>query len=514
MGNIKLLDCTLRDGGYINDWRFGNSVAKDIIASIMDANIDIIEVGFLRDEEYNPDRMIWNCGEQVRDILPTDKKGVYFSAMILHDKFDISHLGNQSDTGIDLIRVTFHDYDVDEGLDYCKQVMSKGYRVSCNPINIMGYTDEQLLTILSRVNEIKPYAFSIVDTFGSMDNKDLDRLVALCDHNLDRDIVLGLHLHENKAQSFSLSQRLLDKHLSRDVIIDGSLNGMGRIPGNLSIELMASFLNDNYNTHYEIDYLLDAIETYITPIKDIEPWGYSPAFFLSAKYNLHRNYAEYFLGKGNLTHKDINHLLSSINDDKKTAYDINYASELYVRYMNHQVDDLSARKELGKRVSGEEVLLVAPGRGLVEYREEVQSYIMDRHPIVITINFVTEMLDNEISFFTNNKRYAKYHPKAQETIITSNIDGDAHYVINYNGLISTFEHGDNSLIMALRLLKEVGVSRLAIAGADGYKEDKKNYFDDRLKSYVHHNATYNQEMKDAIKKIDIPIEYITPSLYE
>ena len=87
-----------------------------------------------------------------------------------------------------------------------------------------------MLWILDQVNEIHPYQFSIVDTFGSMRRRDLERIVSLVDHNLAPDIRVGLHLHENMALSFCLAQEFLDKHLGRDTTVDGSLMGMGRIP--------------------------------------------------------------------------------------------------------------------------------------------------------------------------------------------------------------------------------------------------------------------------------------------
>ena len=119
------------------------------------------------------------------------------------------------------------------------------------------------------------------------------------------------------ALSFCLAQEFLDKHLRRDLAVDGSLMGMGRIPGNLPIELIADYMNEYFGGHYNIDDLMDAIQGHIAPIKGECAWGYTPAYFLSAKFNLHRNYAEHYLGKGDLTNRDINHILAAIAPDKR-----------------------------------------------------------------------------------------------------------------------------------------------------------------------------------------------------
>lgn len=187
--------------------------------------------------------------------------------MAMRSNYDINKLTPYSGKGIEMIRITAHDYDIEEGMDFAREVKRKGYKLSINPINIMGYSDERILWIIEQVNEIQPYQFSIVDTFGSMKRRDLDRIVSLVDNNLDKNIRVALHLHENMSLSCCLAQQFVDKHLNRPIAIDGSLLGMGRIPGNLPIELIADYLNDYTDSTYDIDYLMDAIQEYIEPIK-------------------------------------------------------------------------------------------------------------------------------------------------------------------------------------------------------------------------------------------------------
>ena len=168
-----------------------------------------------------------------KKVLPKKTRNTKFAAMALHNMYDISKLEDNDGT-IDYIRVTFHDYDINEGLAFCEKVKEKGYKLFINPINLMGYDDLSFLELLKRINALKPYAFSIVDTFGSMTKNDLVRFYSLCENNLDKDIVLGLHLHENMAMSYSLAQTFLEiKKYERRCVIDASLNGMGRVPGNL-----------------------------------------------------------------------------------------------------------------------------------------------------------------------------------------------------------------------------------------------------------------------------------------
>ena len=362
MNNTKLLDCTLRDGGYINDWSFGFHTIRDIIKKLVDSQVDYVEVGFLRDCEYDREKALFNNCEEIAPILPEKRGNTMFTAMALHNKYDIDKLEPYDGKTIDAIRVTFHDYDIDEGLTFVQKAKNKGYKVFCNPINIMGYSDEMILCLLKKINQIQPYAFSIVDTFGSMMKSDLQRIYSLVEHNLDKSIVIGLHLHENLALSYSLAQEFIAiKSSERKSVIDASMLGMGRVPGNLCMELIMDYMNKTQGCTYDVNPVLDGIDDHIIQLKQIEPWGYSTAYALSAKYNLHRNYAEFLLGKGRLRAKQINQILASIEENKKTAYDEAYIESLYEGFQNHEVDDKELLGRLKKQWRDRDILILAPG---------------------------------------------------------------------------------------------------------------------------------------------------------
>ena len=514
--NLKLLDCTLRDGGYVNDWKFGFDGARNIIKLLTKANVDVVEVGFLRNvEEYDPNITVCNHIEELNRLLPEDTGNTIYSAMAMRSNYDINKLSPYNGSGIEMIRITAHDYDIEDGMDFAREVKAKGYKLSINPINIMGYSDARILWIIDQVNQIQPYQFSIVDTFGSMKRRDLDRIVSLVDNNLDKNIRVALHLHENMSLSCCLAQAFIDKHMNRPIAVDGSLMGMGRIPGNLPIELIADYCNDYTGKSYDIDYLLDAIQDYIAPIKGQPEWGYTPAYFLSARFNLHRNYAEHYLKKGDLTNKDINHILSQFDSSKKTAFDAVYADKLYEDFKNNQIDDSEDWKKLKNELEGKDVLLVAPGSTVAECKESIQHYIANNGVEVIGINFIPDYFKVDYVFFSNNKRFSQIEKTEAKKIITSNLtDGEADFLINYNHVAGAFNQGCNSFIMCLKLLKNIGVRSISVAGADGYKEDGNNYYSSSMKSPTVHGNNFNLAVIDAIHALDVKVNFITPSKYK
>lgn len=513
--DLKLLDCTLRDGGYVNDWKWGYHNARAIIRFLTKAKVDFVEVGFLRNVDgYDEDITVCNTIEELNRLLPETVGSTKYSAMAMRSNYDINKLSPYSGQGIEMIRITAHDYDIEEGMDFARMVKEKGYKLSINPINIMGYSDEKILWIIKQVNSIQPYQFSIVDTFGSMKRRDLDRIVSLVDNNLDKNIRVALHLHENMSLSCCLAQQFVDKHLNRPVAIDGSLLGMGRIPGNLPIELIADYLNDYTDSAYDIDYMMDAIQEYIEPIKGKSEWGYTPAYFLSARFNLHRNYAEYYLGKGDLTNRDINHILAGFDRGKATVFDAEYANAKYHEYKNNIIDDRKEMALLKEIFVNKKILVLAPGYSIKEKKQEIDQFIEKENPVVISINFIPEDYKTDYAFFSNARRFNQASETECKLIITSNIETDKKVIrLNYNTLSSAFDQGYNSYVMLLKLLKNLGVTVVFAAGADGYAGVGKNYYKSSLRSILVCDGNYNLAVSRAIQRIGINVNYLTDSAY-
>lgn len=521
MNSFKLLDCTLRDGGYINNWEFGYDVICNIVKKLVESEVDYIELGFLRNCDYDKNATLFNNVNEARAILPENKIKSKYTLMALHNLYDVNKL-EYNDGTIDSIRVTFHDYDIDEGLVFVQKVMDKGYNVFCNPINVMGYSDNAILKMIEKVNKISPFAFSIVDTFGSMMKNDLLRIYSLFEHNLDKSIQIGLHLHENLGLSYSLAQNFIDicSH-ERNVVIDGSLFGMGRVPGNLSIELMMDYMNRYLGGHYNPNAAYDAIDDYIERLKEIEQWGYSTAYALSAKYNLHRNYSEYLLGKGKLRAKDVNQILAGVVETKKSTYDEAYIEELYVKYQNNVIDDSQSKKELSKLIENRNILILAPGYSLKTHKREIEGYILKNDSLVISANHNDQIFGSILNFYSSIRRFDQYVTKDinKQILISSNVRlaNDSRYMLfNYYDLACD-ENGifDDCVIMLLRLLVSIGITDVTLAGFDGFTSSSPNYaYDDHL-SEKKVALEQNKVMSEYIVKLrrKINLNFITPSYY-
>ena len=273
MDKISLLDCTLRDGGYINDFAFGKQTIASVVSGLADAGIEIVECGFLKSGADDADKSLFGSVEAIVPYLPEKRNGrTMFVAMIAYGDISAEEI---SDCGgaVEGIRLTFHEKELDEALAFAASLKGEGYKVFFQPVGTTTYTDGALLRLIEKVNELRPFAFYLVDTLGAMYKNDLLRMFYLVDNNLRADVRIGFHSHNNLQLSFSNAQELILMHSKREIIIDTSVYGMGRGAGNLCTELLTQYINENIESKYDLLPVLECIDEYIMPIFLRHPWG-------------------------------------------------------------------------------------------------------------------------------------------------------------------------------------------------------------------------------------------------
>lgn len=535
MKNIQILDCTLRDGGRIIDCAFKDSETKGIADRLANAKIDIVEVGFLRDwrnVKYAGNSTFFTDVDQIKPFVDKTKKKVMYVAFIDYGMFDIDSLKPYDGSSIDGIRFGFTKKNYTEAkedvLHWIKVIKDAGYKLFIQGVNSLNYSDRELLEIVDMVNEVHPYSFGIVDTYGAMYMDDVDRLYNLINHNMLPDICINFHSHNNYQLSFAFAQEIikLSSTSTRKVIIDGTLGGIGKVAGNLNTELIVDYLVRKLHYDYEFEDILDMLDDYIHKYTLKYSWGYSTAAMMAGIYKSHPNNVIYLTEKFRLDTKDIGKLLSMIEPSARQRYDYANIERLYTEYIADKIDDHDAIAQLKSTVAGKEVLVMVPGSSLNNYREEIDCYIEEKSPIVISVNFVADY-DKAYAFFGNSKRYARLDAKraGRKTIITSNIksDSDQNLIFNYHGLINRgYRYFENSAIMLFNLLKKLNPAKITIVGFDGFKDTAQNYSDESFQNERHINEfdTLNKEITEMLGEIietmtpACSFEFMTPSLYE
>ena len=276
MKNIQILDCTLRDGGRVIDCAFNDNVITDMVRNLTNANIDIVEVGFLRGRDlvmYQHDSTFFTKMSQIAPFLPENKKNTMYVAFADYNMYDFSYLEECDNSSVSGIRVGFTKKQFDSERKKIRKsllkVKEQGYRLFVQGVNTLSYSDKELLELVEFINEIEPYSFGIVDTYGAMYLDDMVHYYNLIDYNLDSAIHIDIHSHNNFQLSFAFAQEVISlAYGRRKIILDATLNGMGKCAGNLNTELIVDYLARKKHHDYDIDIILDFIVIFLYPLKE------------------------------------------------------------------------------------------------------------------------------------------------------------------------------------------------------------------------------------------------------
>lgn len=523
MSNIKILDCTLRDGGYINNWNFGYDNILKVATGLNEAKLDIIEIGFINEnEKYDLSRTMFNNTKQINEILdkiPNIKSQIV--AMIMIGKCGIENIQDRKDTKIDGIRVCFKKHQIDDAYEYCKLIQDKGYDLFLQPASVTDYKKEDILYLINKFKDLKVKAYYIVDTHGIMREKDVLKYYKLFNDNLAENIPIGFHSHNNLQLSFSNSQALINKKSKRTIYIDSSVQGMGRGAGNLCTELITQHLNYIKYGKYNILPILKLVDECINPIFKETPWGYNVAYYIASINECHPNYSTFLSNKQTIGVEDINYIMKQIPADKKRNYDEKLILELYTNYLSNKYDDTKDKQKLKEIIGNKSILLLAPGKSLKKEENKIVDFINNNDCYIISINFISKNIKSDALFISNLKRAKEidFDEINMEVLYTSNIDikNKKSLKFNYSRYLNDYDYiSDNSALLLINILKEIGYENIFIAGFDGYDiSNDKNYFDNSLMPSIDNEILlkFNKEISKYISDLDIKISFITKSNY-
>ncbi len=329
--NIHLLDCTLRDGGIVIDFNFGNSKMQEIKGVLEDSGIKYIECGYINQKTGSEsERTSFNNEVSIeKGLLSTGKKSdIKYLAMIDYGTYDLSLLNNRTENGIDGIRYAFHKENWRDAIENARIIVDKGYELYVQPMVSMRYDDDEFRELIRTVNEKLPEAkaFYIVDSFGQMDNIHLLHKLQIADQEVADSMKIGFHAHNNRQLAYSNALAFIGYIAEHDLMLDSSIMGMGKGAGNLCTELITNSLVGTgmvFKTHD----ILAMIADYFAPLQKESPWGYSLEYYFAAVYGCTPSYIKIFMKDERVTTGILVELLKDMPVEKRAACDKAFAAE-------------------------------------------------------------------------------------------------------------------------------------------------------------------------------------------
>jgi 4-hydroxy 2-oxovalerate aldolase len=296
---VKLIDCTIRDGGLINNFRFQDDMVRSVYSTCNKAGIDYMEIGYKASEEYFSYNEFgkWKfCKEEdIKRILGEEKSNTKLSVMLDVGRTNMKDILPVEKSMIDMVRVAAYINQIEEAIEMIKVLSNRGYKTSLNLMAVSKVNEVDLENMLRLVSNSEVNVVCIVDSFGALYTDDIKDLTYKYMKYLNvQGKQVGIHAHNNRQMACA---NTIEAIKCGATYVDATMAGLGRGAGNCNMELILGYLNYDKSS---IKQVIKCIQEYIIPLKEKVKWGPDMAYMLTGQYNVHPRSAISFLKEDNM----------------------------------------------------------------------------------------------------------------------------------------------------------------------------------------------------------------------
>ncbi len=501
---INLLDCTLRDGGYYNNWFFDKELINEYLRVMDLIKIDYVEIGFRFLDKvkikgpcaYSEERFLKSL-----KIPKNLKIGVMVNASDFVGHDDIIYLAKKNfkkkkDSVVSLVRIACHHHEIKEILPLIKWLKKSGYKVG---VNIMQIPELSLTEIKNAVQEVKKSNADILyfaDSMGSLDSEKTTKIIRQIKSSWNKST--GIHTHDNMGKALENSIAAINNSVNW---IDCTVTGMGRGPGNTKTEYL--ILELNRNKEYLID-LLNLIKNHFEPLKEKYKWGSNPFYYFAGLNSIHPTFVQEMLSDSRFEPEDIFYNLNNLS----TVGGRKFSKELISLGKNYYKKINKGEWVPSEIIKNKNVLIIGPGFSVSKYKSKIIRFIRKNKPIVFILNAINPIPKNYVyaNIVCNTLRLLSdidKYKKSNNYLITPyssfsrNIKSRIHSkkILNFGlkvkNKIFKFEKNYAVLPNSLAITYTLGIctsgqcKKIFFAGLDGYNKTspKKFEMDDVLQNY-------------------------------
>jgi len=521
----KILDCTIRDGGYLNDWAFEDTLVRDLYSAVSKSGTDYVEIGFRNSQEYvDTSKLgIWTTTpENVVERVVKNNSGSKISLMIDYGKEDLNCIPNSSESKVSLYRVAAHKNKILEALSLVEKIADKGYEVALQLMGVSRYNENDFVNIIKPIKESKLTYLYFADSYGSILPNEIKGYMEVL---RETGKLLGFHPHNNMQLALANTLEAIDLGID---IVDGTVAGMGRGAGNMQLETLIAFFQKSISEEkYNVLPILELINRHFLSLKKKHPWGYSLPYMISGVYEVHPNYAKN-LSEGNYSIEDTRLALKVINELDSTGFDGDILTKIsgtgFIRKQlkpsklkesKNKKDNKILKPDYFRRHKNRNFLVLVNGPSLVEYKSKINRFIDELNPILIGTNSLGGHFTPDYHVFNNKVIFEKHlnEVSKESTLLLSN-SFDKKYILDKTDLnyeiIKTLNLTENHFnidkgvfninfeavsVLSIAVSIAMGASQVYVAGMDGYKDFETFY----------ELAFQESNQKELIKKNEIDI---------
>jgi len=282
---IKVLDCTVRDGGLINDHYFEDKFVREVYKAVSAAGVDYMEIGYRNSKTImSPDKFgKWKFCEEddIKRAIENIESSTKLSVMVDIGRVEEEDILPCKDSVVDMIRVATYVKDVDKAIALANQASDKGYETCINIMAVSRALDQELGEALEQIeDQTNVLAVYVVDSFGSLYSENIEYLVGKYKRFLKTKEV-GIHAHNNQQLGYANTIQAIIEGAN---FLDATIYGIGRAAGNCPLELLIGFLK---NPKFDLRPILDVISQEFIPLREKMEWGYILPYAITGMFNEH-----------------------------------------------------------------------------------------------------------------------------------------------------------------------------------------------------------------------------------
>ena len=497
---FEILDCTIRDGGYVNNWDFDKRIVKDLYKNLSRAGVDIIEIGF-RNISHKKSEIWQSTSEELIQELFSDVSGAKIALMLDYVHADLASIPDKKESLVNMYRVACHKDKILDAISLCNEIKTKGYLITIQIMGIVGYSQEELEKIVGPLSKSKLDYIYFADSYGSLFPKDIRKYVE-CFKPTNKKI--GFHPHNGLQLAFANTLEAINCGVD---IVDGTVYGMGRGAGNLPIEVLITYLEKTLShERYNSIPILDLIDRYFLAIKKETDWGYCLPYMLSGIFEVHPNYAKQLTDYHEHSMDDMVKALEIVKNlkpvgfDKKLINDVianGFVKPLAEQEVQHDEEEFKTLKRkypisYKDRHKGKDFLVLGNGPSLQKYKGDIDVFIDRYDPVIMGANFLGDLFVPHYHAFSNKKRFINYVGQVKDQsklLLSSSFDEDFingysdkkhETIVHLNRAANSFDIKDDVVtsncrtvsILLIAVAIIMGAKRIFIAGMDGYKKEQ------------------------------------------
>lgn len=499
MKAVKILDCTLRDGGYYNNWDFDFGYAKELIVSLNRAGVDMIELGYKSLGGNDFYGLFKYCNEELLDFVREYSQAEYAfmidakEFLLADGTIDLHNLNRvvrpRPNSIFSWVRIASHNAAIDSAPALIAYFQEKGYQVCFNLMGGSLISEAQLLHALKLVARAQADVFYLADSFGSFYPAEVKEKIAFIRTHFPGQI--GVHLHDNQGLAYANALAAIEAGAD---IVDATVCGMGRGAGNLLLEQFML----GYKEKYQVDdirpnELLPVINQYFQPLKDHYKWGFNYVYMFSGLYDIHQSYCQSLSSSDRYSISQVSEILGQIPPANRSLFNRSIMEEA----IKHVLKDnklTSEEYELPKYEIQpvERVLIVANGPSLRTHRDSLTVFHANEELNLIECNDteVFEHVPQRKVIILNKLKLNKYlaarretHPEliTGETSVPENLPG-RNFVFHQPFELEAFSVSEQTVkipdydvgMYAIAIALMSGAESIYLAGFDGFTDPAKN----------------------------------------